>query len=63
MSRKPLHMERRHFAFIANVIEFPDRPRPIYVALDFHDGFSIVAADDVTGDPQGVVIPLPKARP
>jgi hypothetical protein len=41
-------------------LEFPSRPRPLYVALDFHDGFSIVETDD-NGELRGVVIPFKKA--
>jgi len=43
-------------------LEFPTRPKPIYIALDFHNSFSIVAEDEATGELAGIVIPFKKAR-
>jgi hypothetical protein len=43
-------------------LEFPTRPKPIYIALDFHNSFSIVAEDETTGDLQGILIPFPRVR-
>jgi hypothetical protein len=42
-------------------LEFPSRPKPIYIALDFHNSFSIVAEDE-TGELQGILIPFPRVR-
>ena len=42
-------------------LEFPSRRRPLYLALDFHNSFSIVeTADD--GTLTGIVIPFRKSK-
>ena len=40
-------------------LELPARSRPLYIALDFHNGFSIVETDD-SGELRGVAIPFKK---
>jgi hypothetical protein len=51
---------RANAAIIA--LEFPDRPRPVYVCLGMGDEFSIVETSPDDGELRGVLIPFPKAR-
>jgi hypothetical protein len=51
---------RANAAIIA--LEFPSRPRPVYVALGMGNDFSIVETDEATGELVGVVIPFPRRR-
>jgi hypothetical protein len=40
-------------------LEFPDRPRPLFVAIGISDDFNIVGIDE-DGEISGIVIPFPK---